>query len=211
MLLTWLAVGSHLMTVYFADLHRISRVLLLAENNQSFAAWTMGRFYPFDEVFDSQIFTLPTAVRIGSTLLMAAFTAWGGFIDRRRGGAAAQGGADGRDVAKDDGARPPVGAMMALVATTVFAPIAWTHYSVVLVAPIMVLIEEARRLRSPWIAGLAAVITGLNFQPLATDVIPMDVGRFALVRGQFYAGVLCLLGVVFVAWLRRTPQTPALA
>ena len=197
--ITVLAVGPHLMRVYFADLHRISRVLLLAENNQSFAAWAMGRFYPFDEVFDSQIFPLPTALRIGSTLLMAAFTAAGGWIDRPRTGNAEQ----------TLVTLPPIGAMMALVATTVFAPIAWTHYSVILVAPIMVLLEAARRLRSWWLAALAAVITLLNYPPLATAVITMDVSDYALLRGQFYAGVLCFAGVAAAAWLSRRQPTAA--
>lgn len=201
MVVTVLTAGTHLVSVYFADLHRISRVLLLAENNQSFAAWVMGRFYPFDEVFDSQIFVLPTAVRLGSTLFMVAFTALGGWIDQQRRPADEQG----------ETLRPPAGATMALVATTIFAPIAWTHYSVVLVAPIMVLLEEARRLRSWWLAALPAAIAILNFHPLASDVISMDVGDYALLRGQFFAGVLCLAGVSLVVWLRRGQRASALA
>lgn len=190
---TVLAVGPHLVSVYFADLHRISRVLLVAENNQSFAAWWMGRYHPEDDIFDVDIFPLPTAVRLLSAALTLAFTAAGGWIDRGR-----------VSLRGEDGpARPPIGATMALVAATIFAPIAWTHYSVILLAPLMVLVEEARRFRS-WAIGVWAVaIAALNYQPLATDIIPMDLGRFSLLRGQFYAGVLCLIAVVFVAWYRR--------
>ena len=201
------AVGSHLVAAYFADLHRISRVLLVSMNNQSFAAWLMGRFHPEDDFFDVDIFPLPTALRLASMGLLIAFTAAGGWIDRRR-RAGARLGADANATA-----RPPVGAMMAMVAATVFAPIAWTHYSVILVAPVMVLLEEARRLRSRLfsrvLAGVVAVIVVLNFRPVATDVIRMDYGKLALLRGQFYAGVLCLAAVALSAWVRSRERVPA--
>ncbi len=193
MLLTVMAVGAPLVRAYFADLHRISRVLLVSQNNQSFAAWAMGRFYSADDISDVDIFPLPTALRLGSTALLIAFTALGGWIDRRRRGLSGV-------MAP---LRVPMGAAMALVAVTVFAPIAWTHYSVILVAPVMVLVEESRRLRSWWIAALTICITILNFRPLATDVIHMDVGSLSLLRGQFYAGVLCLIAIAAVAWHRR--------
>ena len=198
MLLTLTAVGPHLVKAYFADLHRISGVLLVSLNNQSFAAWLMGRFHPEDDLFDVDIFPLPTAVRLASTALLIGFTAAGGWIDRRR-----------RTL---DGslapARVPIGAMMALVAVTLFAPIAWTHYSVILVAPVMILVEESRRLRSGWIAASTVLIVVLNFRPLATDVIDMDTGRLSLLRGQFYAGILCLLAIAGVAWMQRNRHSP---
>ena len=194
MMLTLLAVGPHLVEMYLADLHRISRVLLVSLNNQSFAAWLMGRFHPEDDLFDVDIFWLPTTVRLGSTVLLVLFTAAGGWIDRRSrtlSGSLAL-------------SEPPVGAVVALVAVTIFAPIAWTHYFVILVAPVMVLLEEARRLRTWWIAVVALLIVALNFRPLATNVIAMEYGKMSLVRGQFYAGALCLLTLSAVAWYRNS-------
>ena len=192
------AVGPHLVGTYFADLQRISRVLLVAENNQSLAAWWMGHYHPEDDVFDADIFPLPTPVRLTSMALTLGFTALGGWLDRPRptlrGEAAA--------------ARPPIGAMMALVAATIFAPIAWTHYSVILVAPLMVLVDQARRRRSWAIGAWAIVIALLNYPPLASDIIPMDLGTYALLRGQFYAGVLALAGMGYLWWDRR--RAPAL-
>lgn len=190
---TVVIMGPHLFGVYLTDLHRISRVLLVSENNQSFAAWWMGHFHPEDDVFDVDIFDLPTSVRLLSTALMVAFVAAGGWIDRQRMSLR-------REVAR---MQVPIGATMAMVAVTVFAPIAWTHYSVILVAPVMVIVEEARRLRSWSIGCWAIVITALNYRPIATDIIAMDLGRYALLRGQFYAAVLCLLAVIWISWERR--------
>lgn len=193
MLLTVAAVGPHLVAVYLASLHRISRVLLVSLNNQSFAASLMGRFHPEDDLYDVDIFALPTSVRLGSAALLVGFTALGGWIDRRR--RALSGGLNP--------ARVPIGAAMALVAATIFAPIAWTHYFVILLAPLMLLWEEWRRWRAWWIAVAVLVITILNYQPLATKVITMDSGPISLMRGQFYAGVLSLLAIAVVAWYRR--------
>ncbi len=193
MVLTVALVGPHLMATYFADLQRISRVLLVSENNQSLAAWWMGLFHPEDDVFDVDIFPLPTAMRLLSMALMVAFTAGGGWIDRQR--LSLRG--------EQPPARVPVGAAMALVAVTIFAPIAWTHYSVILVAPVMAIVEEARRLRSLAVGAWAVAIAVLNYRPIATDIIAMDLGRFSVLRGQFYAGVLCLLAVLWIAWERR--------
>ncbi len=193
MVFTIAVVGPHLVAVYFADLQRISRVLLVSENNQSLAAWWMGHYHPEDDVFDVDIFPLPTAVRLLSMALMVGFTALGGWIDRRRYSLRHEFSVPG----------VPIGAVMALVAVTIFAPIAWTHYSVILLAPLMVIVEEARRLRS-WVVGIwAALIALLNYRPIATDIIAMDLGRFAILRGQFYAGVLCLLAVGWIWWERR--------
>ncbi len=199
--LTYLAVGPHLVAEYLADLHRVSRVLLVAQNNQSFAAWWMARFYSPDEVFDITILPLPAAMRIGSMLLTVAFTAFGGYLDWSR---------ERRGVPDGFGA-PPIGATMALVAMTIFAPIAWTHYSIILVAPVMVLVQETRELRNWWLAALVAVAVVLNYPPLATDVLHMDIGDYSVIRGQFFAGVLCLVGLGAVGWMTRLRTANATA
>lgn len=185
---TVLAVGNTLMETYLSNLHRISRVLLVSQNNQSFAAWVMAHHYPSDEVFDINIFPLPTAVRLASSFLMGAFTLWGGWMDRlqrQRGSGTA-----------------PMGAMMGIVAATAFAPIAWTHYAIVLLFPVMILIDRNRILRRWWIAVLLAGITLLNYRPFATDIINGMIGRLSIIRGQFFACLLTLVALGTAAWLR---------
>lgn len=180
--LTILTTGPHVMAAYLADIHRISRILLLSQNNQSFAAWAMGFFYPAKEVSDFHMLQLPTAMRLLSTALMIALTAAGGLIDRR--------------------SAPPthLGAAMGLVAATIFAPIAWTHYSFILLVPLLVLAQENRTLRSPLVYAAMLGIAALNFRPLATNVEEMSIAPLAILRGQFFAGLLSLCALAFVAW-----------
>ena len=183
---TVLAVGKPLMEAYVSNLHRISRVLLVSQNNQSFAAWIMAHRYPPDEVFDINIFPLPRAVSAASSALMVAFTAWGGWIDRRRNG-------EGR-------ANAPLGAMMAIVAATAFAPIAWTHYAIVLLFPLMVLIDRNRRSHRWWMYLLIIAVALLNYRPFATDIINGMIGPLSVIRGQFFACLLTLAGLSITAW-----------
>ncbi len=191
--LTVLAVGPGLTAAYFESLHRVSRVLLVAQNNQSLAAWAMQRFYAPDEVFDINSLPLPAALRIGSTALMLACTVFGGWLDRRRVG-----------VGAPVGRRLPAGAMITLVALTIFAPIAWTHYFIVLVAPVMVLLEAAHRLHSRWLLVLLLPLLALNYPPLASQVLTMDISDYAVVRGQFFSGVLALGGLGWAGWRLRS-------
>lgn len=185
--ITIVAVGHAVTATYLADLHRISRVLLVAQNNQSFAAWVMARRYPFDEVFDINIFPLPAFVRIAESILLLGCTVGGGFIDRWR-----------KSRMQDSA---PLGAMIVLIAATVFAPIAWTHYSVILVVPLMMLLAENRMLRSKWVWAAVVVIVVLNYRPIATDINHGLIGPLSIIRGQFYACVLTLAALGLTAWL----------
>ena len=184
------AVGPGLTAAYLESLHRVSRVLLVAQNNQSFAAWVMGRFYTPDEVFDINILPLPTAVRLGSTALMLVCTAAGGWLDRRVAGRLLRG-----------APFPPVGAMIALLALTIFAPIAWTHYFILLIAPLMVAFGAMWALRWWWLLVPLVPSVVLNFTPLATNVLTMDIGDYAVVRGQFFSGVLVLVALAIAGGL----------
>ncbi len=189
---TVLLTGRPLVAAYLADLHRVSGILLISQNNQSFASWWMGRFYTENKSFDLRILALPKVLGMLCTALVVGCVAMGGWIDRRRGRGA------------------PVGAMMALVGMTIFAPIGWTHYYIVLIAPVMVLLAEGWDLRVRWILVLVLGIILLNVRPIAGDVIGGELGRFAILRSHFYSGVLCLLGLAAAAWERSRvgPEPP---
>ncbi len=193
---TVFAVGHTLTEAYLVNLHRISRVLLVSQNNQSFAAWVMARFYPSDEVFNINIYPLPTAVRLFSSATMVAFTVWGGWVDRHS-----------RE--RTDSAAP-LGAMMAMVAATAFAPIAWTHYAIILLMPLMILIDRNLRQRSGWMWALIAGTAALNYRPLATDVVNGLIGTVSIIRGQFFACVLALAALPAMAYLQGRQTQPVM-
>ena len=183
-----LASGLPLFRQYLVELSRLGHVLLLSQNNQSFAAFSMGHFYPAVEAEEINILPLPSVVRLLSAALMLGLTVAGAWFDRTRKHPA------------------PLGAIIALLAATLFAPIAWTHYFILLLAPLMVLVDANVILRKWWIAALVFVILLLNLPPLSSDIIQGEVGRFAILRGQFLAGILSLLALLMLVRQQKASE-----
>ena len=181
---TVLVMGRGLMVTYLEGMQRISRIVLASFNNQSVAAWWMGLRHPA-EVWQFHMLPLSNGLRLACVGLMLAMTVAGGLVDRGAG--------EGR---------PPLGAMMALLAGTMCAPIAWTHYSILLAVPMMVLWQERRGRR--WMGAALAAMVVLNVWPLAMNEIAVRWGRLTVIRGAFYAEVLCLGVLAAVAWMRRS-------
>lgn len=197
---TRFTLGTSLFHEFTMSMHRVANVLLVAENNQSLAAWYMGRFFPPDEVFDVNAFALPSALRLIATALMLAFAALGGWLDWRS--------ARRLPANSPTSNRAHFGAAMTLVAMTLFAPIAWSHYFIVLAIPLIMLVQAARAsasFRVKWGLRVCCVVAALLlFRPLAPDVIRMDLSDYAVLRGEFYSGGLCLLACAFAAGRRST-------
>ena len=196
--LTLFTTGHNLFAEYVAGLDRVSRILLVSQNNQSLAASVMAHRYAPDEIFDLQTYALPNPLRFASTALILLCTTVGALLDRRRPRAL------------------PLGAMMALLAATLFTPIAWTHYFILLIAPVMLLLEQTRapavpRARRIALLTLLAAVLLLNLPPVSTDVINGDVGPVALVRAQFFSGLLCLVALTLAAWPLRDQSHTDLA
>lgn len=200
---TRLTAGSSLFHDFLTDMHRVSNILLVAENNQSLASWYMARFFSPDEVFDVNAYPLPTALRYVSLTLLVTCAAVGGLLDRK----------GRRPALQVQSTHTPLGAGIALIAMTLFGPIAWTHYSIVLVIPLMLLVQTALGITSSRIrvligASVAATIA-LVYRPLAPDVVNMDLGDYAVLHGAFYAGALTLLTLAAVGYLHRTASPEA--
>jgi len=169
---TVLAVGVDVVSAYVASMRRVSDVLLLAYNNQSLAAW--WSYTPADAFHLTRwrALPLPAGVKIVSLLASLGACAFAGW--RSRGEAA-------------PGAAPA----FALVALTLFAPIAWTHYFLALVPAAMVLAQLGGA--AAW-AAVAAMFV-LDVPPLALDPLHPHFAPWTLARSHFYSGVLALLGL----------------
>lgn len=209
--------GPTLFSSYLTNLHRVSSVLLVSENNQSFASWLMGRYHPADQLDELITYVLPPALRLGSNLLVFASIVLGGLLDRRSAASAS-----------DNTPAPPFGAMFAIVGATLFTPIAWTHYYIVLLPPIMLLLDQFHTASSPnlsaaghadrarpvllrrryWLLAFVTAVALLNLRPIAPNIMTVSFGPLSLVRSTFYSGVLCLIGLALAAWQRRGFAAP---
>ena len=193
-ILTVGACGSALFVAYLHELSWVSNVLLVAYNNQSLAAWWLGRYYPSSELFDWRIHALPSAMKWVSLLLALGSAAAGGWMDRIR--------------SEKDRDQAPYGAAFALVGATMFSALAWNHYYVLLAFPLLLLLQTAWQRRSWLWGGFAAVIYVLNVYPIAYGSSAHVYKHYSLVRSEFYSGAFCLLAILLMA-LRKTGTATA--
>ncbi len=188
--ITLVAVGSPLFHAYLQTLGQNSHVLLVAFSNQSFAAWREGQHFPSSEVYILHVLRLPVPMRLATLAASVGLSLFGGWMDRR--------------AARNRPHGPPYGAVFALVGSMMFATIAWSHYYIVLVVPVMMMMDAARSgrgtARSKWLSAMSIVVLLLNLYPLSWRMVlvhPYTVhgNPVSLVRSQFYSGLVALLGL----------------
>lgn len=187
--LTWIVAGPDLFDTYRHTLDRISNTLLLPFNNQSLSAWWMSRFYSAEEVGAWRIHPLPPPVKAVSLALVMLCQVLGGVVDHR--------------AARRDAVAAPIGAVFALVGATIFSPLAWTHYFVLLIVPAMLLLDANLLFGGIQWPALAGLVLALNVFPLAVDPIEETAWPVTLIRSHFYAGLVCLVGLGLLALSRK--------
>ncbi len=190
--------GPALMMQYVHNLSAISNILLVSWNNQSFAALALGSRFDVKELVHWRAFPLPPFIKTLSLLLTLGFTIAGGLLDRSM---------DDRAARDNKPSAPPYGAVIAMLAATMFAPIAWVHYYILLMIPVM-LILAALRTKASWPLFLLSVfIIGLNFEFDTGSILDLRVPTTSLMRVQFFAGVLAIWALALLSFRVRTHRT----
>ena len=160
-------------------------MLLVSWNNQSLAALWMAPSYPASEIQVWHSLPLPKAVKLISVLLSLACTIAGGYLDRR--------------ASAKNAAAPPYGAAIAILGATMFTPLAWTHYYVVLIFPLILMLGAILEKRSLLLLAIVVLVVGLNFDTQTMGGVLERYRLFPIVRAQFYSGLLCLVGLVLLS------------
>jgi hypothetical protein len=188
--ITLAAVGPAVCMAYMQSLSQNSHVLLVAFNNQSFAAWREGQHFPSSELFIWHVLRLPVPMRLATLVASVCMCLLGGWMDRRAA------------VSRPNG--PPYGAIFAMIGSMMFATIAWSHYYIVLVVPVMMMIDSALAergtVRAKWLAAMCVAILLLNLYPVSWRMVLMHPytvhgNPVSLIRSQFYSGLVALLGL----------------
>ncbi|SEG45821.1 Protein of unknown function [Bryocella elongata] len=190
---TLLLVGHPVTREFVQTVRTISNTVFVSYNNQSLAAWWMGPHYPQEELLRWRMLPLPVWLKQLSTGLMAAACLIGGFMDFR---------------SKPSCNPTSYGAALAIAASTVFAPLSWSHYGALLVIPCLIMADSAfspkisTRLRL-WLAAVIVVVEVLNVRVWAAlGPHPFHIGGFTprIVRTQFYCWILAIvmMGVLYL-------------
>jgi hypothetical protein len=146
--------GIELNLAFLSELKRISNVLLVSWNNESLAAIIMGHYYP-GELMDWRILPLPTWLNLTGTcisLCTISLAAWLRRLEAEEGAAVS----------------------IALIGMTVFSPIAWSHYYVVLLVPVTYLTKRSSAMPAIWVIIIFIMLMTLGssiylFRPLFTS------------------------------------------
>lgn len=187
-LLTVIVTGREATTDYLHSMARVSNVLLLSGNNQSLTAWWMGSIYPKAQTLTFRSFPLPATLKALCLGLIVLSAVVGGYFDRR--------------LAALNASIPPYGAIFSLLGAMVFTPIAWTHYSLLLVVPLILLLDDSLRQRSyAVLVLLASIFILVNSESILRYVRYLHLPTPDLVRGPFYAGILAMAAMILL--LRR--------
>ncbi len=190
---TIMACGWPLYVAYLHELSRISNVLLVPYNNQSLAAWWLGRHYPPENLFLWQIYTLPSLMKWLQLVLAFGSAAAGGWMDRT--------------LYREKEMQPPYGAAFAMMGAIMFSAIAWSHYYILLIFPLLLLVQAGWERRSWLWTGFAAMIVALNVYPVSYRSSAQVHRQFSLARSEFYAGVLCLAALILLSHRWKAQQS----
>ncbi len=187
---TVLLAGRPVTIDYLHSMERLSNILLLARSNQSVAAWWAGLVSPPSQPLTFQAFHLPRALQYTCSSLIVLSAVAGARLDRRL-------------EAYADSSTPPLGAIFTLLGATVFAPIAWSHYYLILVVPLILVMDAELQRRSYTLLCLFALIVGLANSPnLLRHAGYLHLPVPGLIRGQFYAGLLAM-GALYLIYRRQ--------
>lgn len=170
---------------YLANLHRISNVLLVAFNNQSLAAWMadVSGHYSFHQIFDWQVFPLPLSyalIGFGMIELICIFLYW---LHNRY------------PTYKKE--LYPFGISLLLSVSMMFMNIAWSHYYILLILPIMIICDYAVKTKNRWLFGMIGIMAILNTWPVASMPDQEELYAVTIIRSQFFSGLICCVSLIF--------------
>jgi hypothetical protein len=175
LLLTTLIVGGRQnLSLYIRILKKTGQSVLLSYNNDSFSSVLMQNRLDQQTAFHFQPVPAPGWLLYADIIIIATSAVAIGLYERKQ-------------------RSRQTGSIFTLVAATIFAPLAWNHYFVVLVLPVILFVDDARRHGKVRWMLLAGVVLVLNIPPLSYFA-GTSLWIISL-RSQFWAAMLCLLAL----------------
>ncbi len=184
---TLLVAGQETASEYLHVLLQYSRIVYLSFNNDSLATVMLRGQLSQATAFQFLPSTLPPWIALSSAGLTALAALAGGWMDKRQVG----------------WRHGQFGAVITLVVATASAPLAWNHYFVILVVPVMIFLQAWLDGRGRLWVWLAVSVLAMLVWPVAYTVgAPISV---VALRSEFWAAVLCVAGLALLAVTGTAP------
>lgn len=179
-ILTLIAVGWDSVIDYFYSMKRVANILLVSFNNQSLSSWLADSSVMYAELKKWTIFSLPSGFKMISLGASVTSVLMAGWMFKKSGNL-------------------KIPMVFALISMTIFSPIAWTHYFLILIPAMMILID---------IGGLFAftivlIVFLLNSQPIAVDPISPFFTSINIIRSHFISAVIVLFALAILYLYRQ--------
>lgn len=166
--LTLLLTGEELTRAYLESMRRVSGLMIYYFNNQSLAAFLFHREEIQASLFDLDLTPpLSFGLKALSLTLALASAAAAGWLAR-------------------DKTRRAEAISLALIGMTIFIPLAWSHYFIVLIPAAMTLWARGDR----WSRAVCLGALLLNSPPLAVNPFTAETSSVTLIHSHFLSAVL---------------------
>lgn len=182
--LTFASFGEKTILEYLTNLKRISNVLLVSYNNQSLAAWLYGSSFELSEILDWRIHPLPSIVKIIGFCLTGLVVLYLIIAYQRKPGNLAS--------------LEAISVTSLLVTATIFTPITWNHYYIILAIPLLIMLNHGLETRKPWLIVTSGLIVLLNVWPIAPHPLIFPLHSLTVIRSHFYSGIICLFALLVI-------------
>jgi len=184
-ILALLLLGEKTILAYWANLYRISDVLLISFNNQSFTAWLYGSSYNLSEIFNWRIYHLPTIAKLINLWAVGLIVLYIAIVYRTK--------------HNNPNLLEALSVSSLLIVSTIFTSIAWTHYYIILVVPLLILINIGLEIKNIWYVVIVCIIILLNVWPIAVNPVMPNLYPLTIIRSHFYSGVISLFTLLIAS------------
>lgn len=179
---------------FVSNLQRLSGLTLVAFNNQSIVAWLTSYTVSWDKQFSWKVVAIPSAVHtLSQVMALTAFASVIWIFMKKK-------------LAAEQFDRWGISAV--LIIATVTPALAWTHYSILLVIPLLIMFHDALQSRQTLLITVAALIALLNYPPFAVEPISITVYDFSLLRSHLFSAGIAFVALLYSATIAERVAAP---
>ncbi len=182
---TIICVGLSRTMDFFVIFRKISDITMVSYNNQSILASIMSIKTDPKEILDWTMFYITPISKVINYSIMGIGIIAIILLKQRIKSHSWENIADG------------MGIVSIMIITTILSAIAWTHYYIILLMPIFILLEWSRRRNNYWMLIPIIVIYCLNIYPFAINPLAPQLFSWINIRSHLISACIALICLIY--------------